>query len=434
MRRVLLLGLTLSFSLAAALLAPGAIEAASQPSAVPPMGGSFAVSQRDSEHLGQAMAFNWERNEYLVVWQDGAAGAAILGQRVTGQGRLVGPVPVSISTNQADQLPRHSPSVAYDPVHHRYLVVWAVDVSGDNSNWDLAGRFIPWEGPQQAQPEFWITDWTGSERQPQVVYAGAQGEFLVALVHERGGGVQPYIAGVRVRAGGGFAGSVNIASGGEARGRPQLAYHPGRNQYLVAHEVRRGVSWDVEAVRLGGDGSVLGGGAFEIASNTADEAHAAVAACDNADQYLVVWRSQNEQGQADIHGRIVDGNGNPAPGIVIHAAGGVGDWPALACHSALQQYLVVWQQQDSETGAKSGILGARVNLQGDHDAVPLEIAPPSSVPADAGRPATARGFGPSYLVTWQQGRAGTAYQDLYGRLVGLAPCHLFLPEVWRGPR
>ena len=69
-----------------------------------------------------------------------------------------------------------------------------------------------------------------------------------------------------------------------------MAYNLARNEYLVTFDADSS-SWDIHAVRLRGDGVALGGGEFTIAGWPDDEQVPAVAACDQADQYLVAWQS-----------------------------------------------------------------------------------------------------------------------------------------------
>ena len=74
---------------------------------------------------------------------------------------------------------RVQPSVAYDPVNDRYLVVWAYDTSGNGSNWDIHGIFVNWDGPIQGLHQFNICDWPTQQWVPKVAYFQCEEEFMI---------------------------------------------------------------------------------------------------------------------------------------------------------------------------------------------------------------------------------------------------------------
>ena len=82
-------------------------------------------------------------------------------------------------------------SVAYDPVNDRYLVVWIFDSSGAGTDWDLYGRFIPWDGPSASLTEFSIITWTTSQWNPVLAYPRTMEEFLVVWNNTYSGGSPP---------------------------------------------------------------------------------------------------------------------------------------------------------------------------------------------------------------------------------------------------
>jgi hypothetical protein len=105
--------------------------------------------------------------------------------------------------------------VAYDGDRDRYLVVWVYDYHGDGSDWDVRGRFIPWDGPDATLTEFSICDLNSEQWGPKVVYNEnpAWAEFLVVWANTATN-VKTYISDRRVSAGGsGFpGGGFTIAS------------------------------------------------------------------------------------------------------------------------------------------------------------------------------------------------------------------------------
>jgi hypothetical protein len=405
--------------------------------AAPPMGDEFVVSARNNEQYEAAIAYNWKHEEYLVVWQDEAAGTGIYGQRINSRGRLVGPSPIFIA--EGGPLPPREPAVAYDPVHDRYLVVWMHDRTG-SGGWNLSGRFIPWENSTPSQPEFSITNWVGAVWHPGIAYSRGKQEYLIVSVHYLPGSPPPapYIAGVRVFADGSgmHPNLLIISSGTEPCDTPDVAYSgTTRNEYLVTWDEWTGSTEDVYAIRLDHNGNPLGSGEFVVPDNPggADEEYSAVAACNSADQYMVVWETTNWLGHDEIRRRFVSGNGTlDTFDYQVDTTLGKEDLVDVACNDAEQQYLLVWQQKEQYANSKFGILGTRINRFGTVlDVPPFEIVSPSLAPADRVNPAVAAGPAPQWLVAWEHAREGTPHIDIHGRIIGVEIHSTFLPLVVR---
>ena len=340
-----------AFLVVVALVAAVVPSAASQAanSVAPAAAGSswssqeITVSATNDLKYEPAAAYNWKRREYLVVWRNAAG---VYGQRITSQGDLIGPSPFPIATGPKT---RREPVVDYDPVNDRYFVVWMQAVNGDESNWDLSGRFIPWEGSTPTLPEFKVTDWPGSEWHPSLAYSRGKEEYLVALVYHPGSTTPAYIAGVRVISdGSGFGGSVTISSGSAVCDFPDVVYSGvTRNEYLATWSVWGGsTGWDVHAVRLDNAGSPLGGGEFPVATATQDDAYPAAAACNDADQYLVVWERVFSSSDHGVYGHFFTGTGG-ADGSEFAIADTTAQeiLPDVACTRVGEHYLAMWQQE-----------------------------------------------------------------------------------------
>jgi hypothetical protein len=234
----------------------------------PYLGSEIVISALDNNKYRPDIAYNSKHNEYLVVWENvwGGGYHDIYAQRISGDGRLLSWLAVYTGTNKMMQ-----PSVAYDPTRDRYLVTWIYDVAGDESNWDVYGRFIPWNGPDVNLTDFAICDWSSGQWHPKVAYARAQDEFLVVWMNSAPS-VPTYISARRVYAdGSGFpANGFAISSGPENRDFPAVAYNLARNEYLVTWDVAN-ASQDIYGLRLTGAGIPLGGGELAIAGWPDDE-------------------------------------------------------------------------------------------------------------------------------------------------------------------
>ncbi len=382
----------------------------------------ITISALNNEQHLPAVAYNWKHHEYLVVWHNkwGGGKRDIYAQRVDDRGRLKSWFTVSSGAHD-----RAQPSVAYDPVRDRYLIVWVQDVFGDGSDWDVYGRFIPWAGPP-VQPEFNIIDWTSNQWNPKVVYARAQDEFLVVWTSTPPF-VKAYISGRRIKAdGSGFSGGGFLIASNttENRVNPDVAYNLARNEYLVVYDN----VFDIFGVRLRGDGTPLGGGEFGIAAWPDQEQHPSVAACSAADQYLVAWQSTVASSAEDVFARFVRGNG--AVDSVHHMDSTVvtEKEPDVACDENGRQYMIVWEQQYSNIIGPYGIRGQRI--LSDKTLYPAFAisAPTAGQGVDRTMPAVAGG-GANFLVVWEQERINTPWKDIHGRL--LVPETTFLPKVLR---
>jgi len=390
------------------------------------MSGEITVSALDNEQHLPSVAYNSQHNEYLVVWHNtwGGGGRDIYAQRISSSGELKSWFSI---TTAALSNSKAQPSVAYDPVNDRYLVTFIYDSDGAGSDWNLYGRFIPWDGPSASLTEFAICTWTTHQWNPKVSYGRAVEEFLVVWMNEYQAGTPPmYISGRRVKAAdGSFPGGstdLTISHATENRVNPDVTYNLARNEYLVVYDN----VVDIFGIRLTGDLGHNFGGEFGIASLPDTEQHPAVAACDEADQYLVVW--QSSAGNYDIYARFVKGDGTVDSVHHLQGTTVAEVEPNVACNMSGRQYLVIWQQQYSNLTGPYGVWGRLVFADKSMNPEFGIMAPTAGVTAEFTDPAVAGGH-TNYLVTWEHDRAGTSYQDIHGRLI--TPHAVFLPLTLR---
>lgn len=397
---------------------------ASAATAGPHLGGEITISANDDEQYLPSVAYNWKHREYLVVWHDTwAIGTRdIRAARVSQSGQLLNLFTVyEHATKDSAQ-----PSVEYDPVNDRYLVVWVFDAAGNGSDWDLYGRFVPWWGTSSNLTEFPISTWGTHQWNPKVAYNGVLEEFLVVWNNQYQAGTPPmYISGRRVKAdGSGFPGGASdltISDATQNRVNPDVTYNLARNEYLVVYDN----AVDIFGIRLTGDLSHNFGGEFGIAGWPGAEIHPAVAACKGADQYLVAWQAYQGTASDDaIYARFIGGDGALAGVHLIDDTTSPEQDPDVACNQAGQQYLIAWQTR--YTNVKFGISGRLVHPDETMDTA-FDIVYPGSV-TDRTQPAIA-GSSTNYLIAWEHQRDGTSYQDIHGRLI--TPYIVFLPLVVR---
>jgi hypothetical protein len=393
---------------------------AAVPAAPSSLGGEIVISERDSNEYGPAIAYNSIHNEYLVVWENMWPGLThdIYAQRISSTGQLLSWFAVSSSSNN-----QMNPSVAYDPINDRYLVVWVYDYWGDGSDWDVYGRFIPWSGPDPGMTDFSICNWTSGQAHPVVTYALAQQEFLTVWVN-MAPSVPDYLSARRVYAdGSGFPDDPFLVSSGAVdRDFPDVTYNLARNEYMVTWDVDVSVSdEDIYGLRLTGTGVYLGT-EFVIAGWPDVEERPSVAACNQADQYLVAWQSDQGTGETDfaVYARYLNGDGVLGNVYLFDDSNSPETQVDVSCDATGNRYLLAWQ-----SGHDYPFTGIWATV-----AYPNEVMDPmfnivlQGTSEDRGNPAIGGGRA-NFLVAWEHTRVG-GNLDIHGRLVGYG---VFLPVV-----
>jgi len=204
------------------------------------LGPEFMISQ-DTTPLGESgneqVAFNSKHNEYLVVYDVQPPGQPkqVFARRVTGSG-LGALDAFAIGDASGDNF---DPSVAYDPVNDRYLIVWSANFNGEFPKYDIYGRVVTWDGLTLYNPKKIYTWAERSFVHSQVVYDSVQKDYLVAwtaLVFPQA--TISDVAIVRVTANGDWENNNNpMVQLMATTGNPDevdLAYQPANDQVLAA--------------------------------------------------------------------------------------------------------------------------------------------------------------------------------------------------------
>ncbi len=388
----------------------------------PALGPEWIVSNQDFDEYLPQVAHNSVRDEYLIVWHDVSPFQArsVMGKRVDRMGSTIDEFVIAFE----DAPPRDNgqPSVAYDPVNDRYFVAWVRDVFGNDTDWDVQGKIVPWDGPSASYPGFNICSFTTSQWNPQVAYAGTPGEFLVTWWNEGAGGVHSYISAQRVSSSGSLlGGNFVVASGGEERVVPDVAYNQARNEYLVVYQVMDAGMGSIYGVRLTGSGAILGGGEFGIAVWPDPETMPRVTASRVADEWAVVWQSDVPGNLKDIYARrLWVGTGGAlefAAPVHVAMTGGDERNPDIAVHPERSQYLMVWEQQYSNASGPFGLIARTLNA-GNAMGSEFAVHPIySGQQIDSSRPKVVAAPN-DWFVVWEQERDDTpSYQDIHGRAV-----------------
>lgn len=388
------------------LAIPAAINAGS------PIGGIFAINTANYDQVHPAVAYNSQREEYLVVWHNEWPGNKdIYGQRVSKNGALVGNW-FAISAGPGD---RYYADVAYNSKQDEYLVVWEHD---DGTRPNIRGQRVSATGQLQGGEMPLGTGFALRNRYtPAVAYAYTSDKYLVVWESFVQGSIASDIEGQALFSSGVLDGSNFLIAQGtwsESHDQPDLAYNRARNEFLVAwrRQNKSTGAYDIYGQRVKMAGGVgTAGPAFPIASQSKDEWKPAVAAIPKptgVGQYLVAWEFHYSPTDRDIHARQVAGDGTIGSLSYIAITTADETSPAVAGNESAEQYLVVWTYDDLGLFG-NGIFGRTVstgNLLGETTVVGGTFGDHAAV---------ASGWLGDFLVAFND---FVSDQDIYGRLWG----------------
>ena len=302
-----------------------------------PDGSTAAVGQQPDA------TYNPHRDEYLVVWA-GADSAfspdfEIWGQRLSGSGAPIGGE-FQISELGSPGNGNHGslwPDAAYNAAEHEYLVTWM----GDQDT------------PSLADNEF---------------------EIYAQRLDEVGNRVGPFVQSPISSMG------TPDSSAFQAE-RPAVAYNLAQNEYLVVWRGDDGVNdeFEIHGQRLNADGTEIGADDFKVSDvgPPGDPAYEAifpdVAHGYVQNQYMVVWRGEDDQGgltngEQEIFGQRLDGDGGAIGSddfrvsAILNGPVGAGI-PSVAHNDVNNGFLVVWHAINTPSG-HFDVYGPRYALTG----------------------------------------------------------------------
>lgn len=402
---------TLRTVMTMALVIGGLLAAPSLATGQQALSPEIVVSDLPNDQYMPQVAYNRNRNQYLVVWHNSWAAQArdVYGKLLDQWGNILDEFVISSGAHH-----RAQPSVAYDPVRDRYLVTWILDYYGDGSDWDVWGRIIPWNGPSASLVEFSINSWTSNQWVPKVAYAGTQQEFMVVW-NNQAPSVPVYVSAQRIDAvtGALVGGAIAVASGAEDRINPKLAYNQARNEVLVVYQLNSAsTGGDVYGVRMTAGGVILGSGEFAIAGWPDSEEDPAVGASRIGDKYVVAWHNVLSADDEDVYVWLLNGDGSFDGGpMLLWSSPLTESDPEVACDPESTTCLVAFESRYSHPYGPVGISAQTVGL--DHS-VGLLVDPRSVYVGEAivcSAPAIAGGRA-GWMVTWEHDPDPALYDDL----------------------
>lgn len=380
------------------------------------VGPERTINVQDSEKFQPAVAYNPDRDEYLVVfhhfWSSPPGGAAHRNVQAYVCDRYGKPLFFREYVHPIDTHDRSQAAVAYDPDHQRYFVVYIYDYSGDGSDYDIRGVFLAADTLASVSAELNIATSVLSDFEPKVELSTVSDTFLVAWWRQASS-TYTSVRGCPVS-------SVSFDIGGELliadhpsenRIEPDLAWDPSRDEIAVAYSNAVDIF-----VRLVSMPAGLVGEEIAVAAWPDTEAAPAIASCGGADQYLVAWHSSPNMN--DLYARFVTGAGvvDGAP-LLLADTVFPDEYPEVDCLRWGTDYLVAFQQGLLTEGGTAPTQDVIV-IKGIRIDTLKNVAPEfmiSSAAADAYRPAVA-GAPYGWFTVWERTRDWTGYQDIYGRM------------------
>lgn len=356
-----------------------------------PSGSDFRISNAgtdgdtDVASAAPDVAFSAKTGQYLVAWDDNRDNDAefeVRGQLLSANGIEVGG-DFQISNMGDATREGFDAAIAYNPDDDEYLVVWAGDGGGTDEEYEAYGQRIDGDGSPLG------------------------GDFRIS----------------------------NVGADGSAAPelyRPDVAYNPVTNQYLVVWDgenagenefeifgqrlskvgTEEGIDFQISNV---GGGNIRGAFGGEVAFNPVSA------------EYLVTFESEGPSGdeEYEIYGQRLSGAGAELGGdfrISNMDAPNMPDGfsPETAVDTATGEMLVVWQS-GSPGSADAEIFGQRLNSTGGDLGSDFKISNARDFDpgADAGEPAVV--FNPKaneYLATWLSDANPAEQIEVYGQRLG----------------
>jgi len=204
-----------------------------------PSGGVIQVCVDPADQQSVSLAFNADRDEYLLVWMDFrgyAYESDVYGQFVSASGALID-YNFPLCDDACDQ---DFPVVAYNDRTGEYLVVWQDDRNGDTGVWarivDDLGHLVG--------VSYTIFDDAAEQRNPHMTYNAASGEYMVVWEDDYPGYWAIY-ARVLDSLGEPASDAVEVSDYSTSNLRPQVAANDDDGEYMTVWHGRPGGDYDV---------------------------------------------------------------------------------------------------------------------------------------------------------------------------------------------
>jgi RHS repeat-associated protein len=255
---------------------------------------------------------------YLVVWEDerneSTTGVDIYGHLLDHSGYLSGTL-IAIATAANSQ---QTPAVAYNAQRDEYLVAWADYRNYPTTHADIFAQRVGSDGSLVGGPISIVVD--GYQGDPDVAYNPDEDTYLIVFEDQRPGSNSIDVFAQVVTGDGSLSGpSFEVSGANRYQYDPALAYSQAGHVFLVAWGDNRDDTqwqWDIFGQIISGTGGSLIGGDFAISSPSSgssnDQEYPDVGARrgDPSAEFVVVWQDRRNGWARDVYLQRVDGGGN----------------------------------------------------------------------------------------------------------------------------
>jgi hypothetical protein len=275
---------------------------------------------------------------------------------------------------------RSKPSTGYDSVNNRYLTVWA-----DGSPYlylfgqllDANGNPYPTPFPWGSESGFLVSTAPGSQTNPIVTFDSVNGRFLVTWIDDRNvDGLSIY--GQFISAEGELEGTEFLIQGELDIGYGEIHYSVAYDHVNQKFLMVWGLELSISGQFINTDG-IREGEVFTIVENPSDTCCYDVGdvsvAYDGLNQrYLVAW----DQMVGSVLGQLVNADGTLYGTSFYFPYGALN--PSVAFDNVNQRFLVAWTGYDGTSGqfinSEGGFQGGVIPIVGEHNAVDGSSNPP----------------------------------------------------------
>jgi len=386
----------------------------------PCLADTTAICTWEHDQVKPRLAFNSSESEFLVVWEDHhwARGEArdIYGQRLNSAGARIGG---NFAIGWENDKGYVNPAIAYNWQANEYLVVWELEYSA--SDHDIYARRVRADGTLPGG-EVAIASSSSFESRPAVAYNSANNEFMVVFEHRQGSGefAQNDIYAQRVGADGAVRGRVTVVDNGSLDESAPAVASGGADVgfLLVWQENKTGTrEYDIHGRRVSTAGSPTGG-EFAISTWEYDQIKPQLAYSSSAGEFLVVWEDHHwGWGEArDIYGQRITSGGALAGGnfaIGWESSNGYVN-PDIVFNPRVSEYVVAWGSEYGESD--HDVYCRRVAADGTLPGSEIDVSSASSY---EDKPAIASDGALGYQLVWEDGRNSSAGLNIYGDQVRL---------------
>ncbi|MDD3329513.1 MAG: hypothetical protein PHW25_20735, partial [Zoogloea sp.] len=303
-----------------------------------------------------------------------------------------------------------------------YVVVWTSREQDGSNDGIYAQRFTASGVP--IGPEFRVNTTTANYQLEPKVTGLSDGSFAVVWTDRSGADGSSYgVYMQRVSAAGQLLGSqqkVNTFTAND-QGQPSIAAYTGGYVVTWYSNGQDGSGYGVYAQRFDNAGNpVLTGGSNEFRVNTATSTHQyepdVAASADG--RFVVVWRSDGQDGSgAGVYAQRYNADGSLAGGeFRVNSTTASSQYEARVAALEGGGFVVVWRS-DSQDGSGAGVFGQRYDAAGV--AAGGEFRVNESTAGGQYQPHVAALPGGGFTVTWYNenydGSGSGSYQDVYVR-------------------